>query len=190
MDPSKEKYSVRSVLNDPAPETEAAMKKKAPTRTPLEQAKKWAMDYLARPHSEKELRDRLEEKGCAEEDIETTVALCLDYGFLDDEAYAAMVVRHYASRGYGPGRIRTEFRRRGIPQDLWEDALEELPEGTENIDRILAARMRGRDPNDRKERDKAANALFRKGYDWDDIHAAMDRYREQWEEEYDEDEDG
>jgi len=174
--PDEEKFAVRSVLNDPSEETERAMGRKKPPMTPLEQAKKWASDYLKRPHSEKELRDRLREKGVSEADIETVCALCVDYGFVNDAEYAGMIVRHYAAMGYGPGRIRQEFRRRGIPPALWDAAFTELPEGTEAIDRLLAQRLRGRDASDRKERDKAANALYRKGYSWNDIRAALARY--------------
>lgn len=175
----KEKYAVRSVMNDHAAEAGAAMekgRKKPRSATPLEQAKKWAMDYLARPHSEKEVRKKLQEKGCAAEDIDTVVALCADYGFIDDGEYAAMIVRHYGGRGYGPGRIRMELTRRGIDKALWDAAFLELPEDAESIDRLLAARLRGKDASDRRERDKAANALFRRGYSWDDIRAAMNRY--------------
>lgn len=174
-DREQEKYAVRSVLDDPSEETERAMRGKQ-GRAPLEQAKKWALDYLKRPRSEKEVRAKLREKGAAEADIETVVALCVDYGFINDGEYAGMIVRHYAAGGYGPGRIRTELHRRGVPKELWDEALGELPEGTETIDRLLAARLRGRDANDRKERDKAANALFRKGYSWSDIRAALARY--------------
>ncbi len=172
----RDRYTVRSVMNDPAGETERAMGGKKPALTPLERAKKWAVEYLKRPHSEKEVRDRLRDRGVSEEDIETVIDLCVDYGFIDDREYAGMIVRHYAAGDYGPGRIRGELNRRGIPKELWEDALAEFPEGTETIDRLLAARLRGKDASDRKERDKAANALFRKGYSWTEIRAAMNRY--------------
>ena len=169
------KFTVRSVMNDPSGELEPPKKRKKPENS-LEQAKKWALDYLKRPHSEKELRDKLAQKGCSEEDMETVVALCLDYGFVNDEEYAGMIARHYAAMGYGPGRVRTELHRRGVPKELWDDALAEMPEGTDTIDRLLATKLRGRDANDRKERDKAAAALFRKGYSWDAIRGALARY--------------
>ena len=173
-----EKYAVRSVLNDPSEETERAMGRRgrAAERTPLEQAKRWATEYLKRPHSEVEVRRRLREKGASEGDIETVIALCTDYGFINDAEYAGMIVRHYAAMGYGPGRIRTEFSRRGVPKELWDGAMEELPEGTDTIDRLLAARLRGRDASDRRERDKAANFLYRKGYSWTEIRAALTRF--------------
>lgn len=162
-------------MNDPAEETERAMGRKKPAKTPLEQAKKWATDYLKRPHSEKELRDKLREKGASDADIETVTALCVDYGFVNDAEYAGMIVRHYAAMGYGPGRIRQELKRRGVPEALWDEAMAERPDGTETIDRLLRQRLRGRDAFDRKERDKAANFLFRKGYSWNDIRAALGR---------------
>ncbi len=171
-----ERYAVRSVRNDPAEETERSMGKK-PAETPLDRAKRLATEYLQRPHSEKELRDRLRDKGVADADIETVTALCLDYGFLNDADYAGMIVRHYAAMGYGAGRIRQELLRRGVPKDLWDEAMNEfLPTPDETLDRLLSARLRGKDASDRKERDKAANYLFRRGYAWSDIRAALNRY--------------
>ena len=173
MNPTeRDRATVRSVLNDPAEETE----RRPAELTPLDRAKKWATDYLRRPHSEKEVRQKLREKGASEDDIDTVIALCVDYGFIDDAEYAGMIVRHYAAMGFGPGRIRSEFTRRGVPKELWDDAMEEFPDDTAAIDRLLAARLRGKDANDRRERDKAANALYRKGYSWSDIRAAMARY--------------
>ena len=172
----KEKFSVRSVLNDPSGSETQDGRRKSQSQTPLDKAKKWAMDYLSRPHSEKELRAKLREKGCSPEDIDTVCALCTDYGFLNDAEYAAAIVRHYAGRGYGEGRIRVELGRRGIDKELWDGAFAEMPEDTDTIDRLLASRLRGRDASDRKEREKAANALFRRGFSWDEIRAAMRRY--------------
>ena len=144
--------------------------------TPLDQAKRWAAEYLKRPHSEKETRDRLREKNVAPHDIETVIALCLDYGFLNDADYAGMIVRHYAGRGYGPGRIRAELQRRGVPRALWAEALAGIGDQSDDIDRLLAMRMRGRDPADRKEREKAAAALVRRGWSWEEVRAALRRY--------------
>ena len=164
------KHTVRWVMNDPAGELEPPGKA-APS--PLEKAKKWALEYLKRPHSEKELRQKLAQKGCSPQDIDTVVALCLDYGFVNDAEYAGQICRHYAAMG--PGRVRTELNRRGVPKELWDGALAQLDEQDGAIDRLLAAKLRGKDPADRREREKAAAALFRRGYSWDDIHAALRR---------------
>ena len=166
------KHTVRSVMNDPSGELEPPKKNPA---TPLERTKKIALDYLKRPHSEKELRKKLADRGCAQEDIDPVVALCVDYGFVNDEEYAGSIVRHYAAAGFGPGRIRAELNRRGVPKELWDQALEQLPDQTDTLDRLLAAKLRGQDPRNPKERDKAAAVLYRKGYGWEEIRAALRR---------------
>ena len=143
----------------------------------LERAKKLALEVLKRPHSEKQLRDKLLQKGCSGEDIDVVTALCVDYGFLNDAEYAGMLARSYMSRGYGPGRIRAEFAHRGVPKDYWDEALDQLPDGGETIDRLLEARLRFKNPSDRKELKKATDALFRRGYSWDEIQSAVSRYK-------------
>ena len=78
-----------------------------------------------RPHSQKELYDKLVRKGESTEAAEAAVAWLADHGYLDDAAYAASVVRHYSQKGYGAQRIRGELHRRGVPRELWEEALQE-----------------------------------------------------------------
>ena len=63
---------------------------------------------------------------------------------MDESAYAAAIARHYAAMGYGPGRVRQELQRRGIPQELWDDALALLPEGEEAIERFIRSKCKGK----------------------------------------------
>ena len=69
----------------------------------------------ARPLSRKELQKRLVQKGSGEEDAAAAVEWLEDLGAVNDEDYAATLVRHYSARGYGPLRIREELRRRVCP---------------------------------------------------------------------------
>ena len=150
-----------------------------PPRQPdnsLEAAKRWAAEYLRRQHSEQEVRRKLRERGVSDGDADEVIALCLDYGFINDAEYAGSIVRHYAAMGYGPGRIRSELNRRGVPKELWDEALAELPAGGDTIDRLLNARLRGRDLSDRKERERVTAYLYRRGFAWSDIRAALSRY--------------
>lgn len=147
--------------------------------SPLEKTKKLAVSILnRRPLSEQELRKKLAEKECEASDIDEVIALCLDYGFLNDGEYAAMLARHYAARSYGPSRIKAELKRRGVAEEHWPRALEQLGSAAEALDRLLAQKLRGKDPDDRKEIEKAGAALFRKGYSWEQIRAAVNRYKE------------
>ena len=131
----------------------------------------------ARAMSVKELTDRLKEKGASPENAEDAAQWLLDMRLLDDAQYAAMCVRHYAAKGYGPGKIRNELYRRGIARELWDEALEELPEQDDRIDALLRRKLKSDTP-DRAELRKAADYLYRRGFGRDEIHAALARYSE------------
>ena len=131
----------------------------------------------ARAMSVKELTDRLKEKGESPENAEDAAQWLLDMRLLDDAQYAAMCVRHYAAKGYGPGKIRNELYRRGIARELWDEALEELPEQDDRIDALLRWKLKSDTP-DRAELRKAADYLYRRGFGRDEIHAALARYSE------------
>lgn len=131
----------------------------------------------ARAMSVKELTDRLKEKGESPENAEDAAQWLLGMRLLDDAQYAAMCVRHYAAKGYGPGKIRNELYRRGIARELWDEALEELPEQDDRIDALLRRKLKSDTP-DRAELRKAADYLYRRGFGRDEIHAALARYSE------------
>ena len=97
-----------------------------------------------------------------------------DLGAVDDAAYAGVIARHYAAMGYGPGRVRQELQRRGVPRDLWEDALAQLPDPEEAIGKFLAAKLRGKTP-DRATLQRLSAALQRRGFQWQDIRPALAR---------------
>ena len=144
----------------------------------IEAAKKRALWLLdKRDYSRAELLRKLTEKGFTDDAAEAAVDRLAELGFVDDARYAPIVVRHYAAKGYGRGRVQRELQRRGIPKDLWDDALAEMPEQDETVDRLLRARLRGADPDDRAALKKAADALSRRGYGWDEITAAVERLR-------------
>lgn len=128
-----------------------------------------------RPMSAKELRDKLTEKGEERAAAEAAVTWLCEHTFLDDARYAGMVVRHYAGKGYGAGRIRQELQRRGVPRELWEEALTELPESDDKLDRFIASRLK--DPSDRAQVQKVSAALYRRGFSWEEIRAALARFR-------------
>lgn len=134
-----------------------------------------ALEILSRrPLSAKELNDKLIQKGADPKSAAACVRWLLDQRLLDDESYAGAIVRHYAARGYGPGRIRQELSRRGVPRDYWDEALGQRPDNTEKIDKLIAARLH--DPDNRDEVRKVTAALFRRGFGWDEIRAALARF--------------
>ena len=104
----------------------------------------------SRPLSRKELAKKLREKGSVEADAESACDWLEEIGALNDAEYAAMLVRHYGGMGYGEAKIRDELYRRGVPRELWEDALSKSPDAQEAIARVIAQKDKG--PRARMER--------------------------------------
>lgn len=129
-----------------------------------------------RPFSSQELYDRLVEKGEEPHHSAAAVGWLCELHLLDDEQYAGMVARHYAEKGYGVARIKQELYRRKVPSAFWETALEALPAADDKIDRLLRSKLRSDHP-DRKELKKATDALYRRGFSWEEIRAALARYQ-------------
>ena len=124
--------------------------------------------------SRAELIDRLRQKGERPEDCEAAAQWLEELGLLDDERTAATVVRHYAQKGYGRKKIESELFRRKLPRTLWAQALSELGNGAEELDRLVERRLRGRFP-DEKELKRLQGYLLRRGYDWQQVKEALER---------------
>ena len=133
-----------------------------------------------RDYSRKMLLDKLTEKGAEESDALEVVDWLCEIGAVSDARYAELLVRHYAGKGYGPRRIRDELFRRGIEKDLWEEALSAMPEAEETVCRLLSGKLRGTacTPEDIR---RAQNTLLRRGYSWEEIRTALERYRSETE---------
>lgn len=129
----------------------------------------------ARPLSKRELTKRLVQKGSDAGDAEAAVEWLEDLGAVNDEAYAETLVRHYAARGYGKARIREELHRRGVPREVWDSALTQLPDSSETLDALIQKKCKG-NLTDPKERKRVCDALLRRGFSWSEVRAAMGRY--------------
>ena len=140
-------------------------------------AKEHALALLnRRDYSREELLKKLLEKGEEPEAAEAAVERLTELGFVDDARYARLIVRHYAAKGYGPRCVKQELHHRGIPAELFDEAMEQMPEQDETVDRLLRSRLKSEAP-DRGELKKASDFLLRKGYSWDEINAALRRYQ-------------
>ena len=128
-----------------------------------------------RPMSRKKISDKLLQKGIDSLSVEDTADWLEKIGAVNDEEYAGQIVRHYSAKGYGIGRIRDELYRRGVPKDLWEDALNQMPETDDTVYRLLLSKLRSDEPT-KEEISKAANALYRRGFSWDEIKRAINRF--------------
>ena len=107
----------------------------------------------SRPLSRRELIRKLGEKGAAESDAEA------------------------AADWLGEAKIRDELYRRGVPRELWEDALAASPDVQEAIARVIAQKTKGR-TLDEKGRKRLSDMLLRRGFAWRDVRAALARIGE------------
>ena len=128
----------------------------------------------ARPMSREELRKRLIEKGETPENAEDCADWLCHMGLINDAEYAGSVVRHYAAKGYGSARIKQELRRHGVPREMWDEAMLQMPEQDAYLERFIRSRLH--DPGDRAQVKKVSDALFRRGYSWEQIKHALNEF--------------
>lgn len=134
-----------------------------------------------RAMSRRDLERKLQEKGASETEARYAAEWLEAIGALNDAEYAAALVRHYSRLGYGPARVREKLYEKGVPRELWEDALEELPADGGQVDAFLRSKLRGRTP-DEKEKRRLTNALLRRGFPWGEVKAAWRRLGEETQE--------
>ena len=138
--------------------------------------KERALNLIAsKPMSRWELKGKLAAWGAGEDEQENVCNRFEELGLLNDAHYAELVVQHYSGKGYGERKLRDELYRRGIPRDLWEEALSQAREPGEAIDAFLAKKFKGVLPEDSKDLKKVSEALIRRGYTWNDVTEALRR---------------
>lgn len=157
-------------------ELSPAQLKKLKEAAGVSNTKATAADLIGkRAMSRANLEKKLREKGASEAEARYAGEWLEAIGALNDAEYAAIVARHYGQMGYGPRYVQEKLREKGVPRELWEDALEHLPEAAEQIDRFLSDKLRGQSP-DPREKKRLTDALLRRGYGWGDVKAGWSRY--------------
>ena len=134
-----------------------------------------------RAMSRASLEKKLKEKGASEAEARYAAEWLEAIGAIDDADYAALLVRHCGQLGYGPARTREKLYEKGVPRELWEDALDQLPQAEGQIDRFLESKLHGRQPEE-KEQKRLTDALLRRGFSWADVKSAWGRYGSEVEE--------
>lgn len=150
-----------------------------------ERARKRAMYLLgSRPYSTAALREKLL-NNYSEETTERVIEDMTRYGFLDDEDYARRLAASIISgKKYGLRRAKAEMRRKGVLEELIEQALSEYSrEDVEDNLTQLVRRKYSHRISDREERQKVIAALARRGYGFGEIKSAITAVLEEIEDE-------
>ena len=102
-----------------------------PYDAPMEQS---ALDYAAglldsRAYSSSALEKKLVDRGYSSGETAQAIERLRDYGYVNDETYAAELARRAAESGKGSRRISYELREKGIDKELAWQAASEYKEG-------------------------------------------------------------
>ena len=132
-----------------------------------------ASDLLSRrDHSEKELLTKLRQKGFAE-GAEAAIEKLRDYGYVDDERFAASYAAELKRlKHFGKRRIEQELFKKGVDREIISNVLDSL-EFDENELCELIARKYYRNLETEKGVQKTINALLRAGYGFGEIKDAL-----------------
>jgi hypothetical protein len=91
-----------------------------------------------------------------------------------DDTYGA--TSRYLTKNGKPYICRMgEMHYSRVPEEYWEDALSQVPEMDDAVDKFLQQRLKGREPG-QKELKRTIDALQRRGHSWADIRAGLRRY--------------
>lgn len=127
-----------------------------------------------REHSSRELKGKLRQGGVAADEAEQLVESLGGEGWQSDPRFAASRVQNRIAQGYGPLRIRAELQMAGLPQEMIREALEEADCDWTALC-IASAQRRFRGPaTDRAERQRRYNHLAARGFEGEQIRAALE----------------
>ena len=124
-----------------------------------------------RAMSRRDLEKKLQAKGASETEARYAAEWLEAIGAIDEADYAAMLGRHDGTLGYGAAYGRQKLYDKGIPRELWDEAMDALPDAAEHIGRFLESKLLGRLP-DEKEKKRLTDALLRRGFSWGEVKNA------------------
>ena len=131
--------------------------------------------------SVKELKKRLINKGESEETAQETVDWLCEIGLVDDAEYARSIVKHYIGKGYGMARVKNELFKRGIPRDMWDDALGEPDNADVNDAAYEFFKNKLKGSTESGDMKRASDALIRRGFSYEEARLAKRRFLEEHE---------
>lgn len=123
--------------------------------------------------SQKDLEQRLIHKGESPEHAKQAVEWMAELDLVDDRKTALQIVQRCAAKGYGIGRAKQALYEKRIPKAYWQEALEDYPDQEDAIVSFLRSRITN--PQDRRELQKAIDALLRRGHAYPQIRRGLEQ---------------
>ena len=126
--------------------------------------------------TEKEIREKLTQKGYDENITEDEIAFLKDYGFINDLRYAQRFVSDAINlKKWGKARIRAELLRKGVDREIIDNAVEDafMDFDDDRLLKEMQRRFKNSDLSNIKERTRIFNFYMRRGFSPDEIKGAM-----------------
>lgn len=142
-------------------------------------ARDYALKVIGfKDRTEKEIREKLTQKGYDEIIIEDETEFLKSYGFINDLRYTERFTHDAINiKKWGKARIKTELLRKGIEREIIENTIEDIFSELDD-DRIfteMQKRFKNSDFSNMKERTRIFNFYLRRGFSPDEIKGAMNR---------------
>ena len=121
--------------------------------------------------SRRDLEERLVRKGEDPTQAKEAVQWMEELHLVDDRNTAEQIVHSCIAKGYGLQRAKQALYEKRIPKEYWEEALAEYPDQEEKIEAFLRSRLDA--DSDRKQINKAIEALIRRGHNYGTIRQVL-----------------
>ena len=143
-------------------------------------AKFVALEYISyKARTEHEVRTKLTDKGFTKETAERAIRRLIVLDYINDVRFAhAFVIDRVTVRRYGRRRILRDMQRRGVGEELMQEAIEGLKDEVVKQAALEAAikqkKKLAKEPSFYKRRQKLQNFLARRGFSGDIVRAVSE----------------
>ena len=137
----------------------------------------YALSVLSRTFkSEKQLRDKLNEKGYDGQFVDNTIIKLKEKKYLDDERYSEILINNKINISkYGKRRVREALYHKGINREIIDEKLSCISEDDE-LERALSLgskKLRTIKKDDERRSIKLSNYLVNKGFEFETVKKAV-----------------
>ena len=136
-----------------------------------------AVKYLAiSPRSEKEVKDKLYEKGYHRDQVDYAIERCKGYKYINDESYTRSFVDYYSHKMGRKMLLYKLTTDKGIDNTLATNMIADLVSDEMEIEKCVDMAnkyVKKKRIAERKDMQKVGAYLYTKGFEWNTINVAL-----------------
>lgn len=143
----------------------------------IDKCKNYAVDLVSRKmYTEKEIRTKMMHKEFSQTAIDSVIDILKEYGYINDEAYAAIYCEHYMQK-YGVKKLEFELKNKGVSSEIIENALSGI-NNDDTLEEMIRKKV-GTKELDYKEYSKTVRYFLSKGFEYDVIQEILNKLRDE-----------